>query len=96
MVFACLVPDVELQKTLLEEEALKPDSKFLESFAVVLGAKWPSLAASLSLSDEEIEEVKKQGSARQNHAFQMLKRWSLRKDATYGLLCQTLKTLSLF
>ncbi|MBA4719382.1 MAG: hypothetical protein HRO68_09920 [Nitrosopumilus sp.] len=79
----------------MNEESVKPDSKFLESFAVVLGDKWPSLAASLCFSAEEIEEVKKEGKQR-DHALQMLKKWVSMEGATYGLLCQTLKSVSLF
>ena len=87
----CAVPEVDLQKKLLEGGIVKPDIVFLESFAAVLGDKWPSLASSLSLSEEEIEEVRKEG-----EGFQMLKLWVKREEATYDLLCQTLKTASLF
>lgn len=86
--------DVGLQKQLLEGGALKPDILFLESFAAIVGGKWPSLASSLSLSENEIEEVRKEGEEL-GQAFQMLKQWVQREDATYSLLCQTLKTASL-
>ena len=88
---------VQLQEKLLapQYQDLKPDVEFLESFAGVVGSRWPSLAASLSLTDL-MEKVKKDGGSPQDRAFQMLKKWCLRKDATYGLLCQTLKTIPLF
>jgi len=77
---------------------LKPGREFLESFAGVVGSNWPSLATSLSLSGSEIEEVKKrgEGQAPQDHALHMLKIWVSKGDATYGQLCQTLKTIPLF
>ena len=89
---------VRLQEKLLapQYQDLKPDVEFLESFAGVVGSRWPSLAASLSLSTDVMEEVKEEGGSPQDRAFQMLKKWCLRKDATYGLLCQTLKTIPLF
>ena len=69
---------------------------FLESFAGVVGSKWPSLAASLSLSGDEMEEVRMEEGSPQDRALQMLKKWCSREDATYGQLCQALKTISLF
>ena len=69
---------------------------FLESLAGVVGSKWPSLAASLSLSGDEMEEVRREEGSHQDLALQMLKKWYSREDATYGQLCQALKTISLF
>ena len=69
---------------------------FLESLAGVVGPKWPSLAASLSLSGDEMEEVRREEGSHQDRALQMLKKWCSREDATYGQLCQALKTISLF
>ena len=40
---------------------VKPGVKFLETFSGVVGSKWPSLAASLSMSGEEIEDMRKKG-----------------------------------
>ena len=77
----------------------KPDVEFLGIFASVVGSKWPSLATTLSLSESEIKEVKGEGSSQQDHTLQMLKKWAscnAREDATYGQLCQRLKTISLF
>ena len=89
---------MQLQEKLLAPQYrdLKPDEEFLELFAGVVGSKWPSLAASLSLSGEEIEEVKKEGLSQQDHTLRMLRKWVSREDATYGHLYQTLKTISLF
>ena len=87
---------VGLQEKLLSPQYhdKKPDVKFLESFAGVLGSKWPSLAASLSLSGDEMEEVRK--TASKDQALQMLKIWCPREGATYGTLCRVLQTFSLF
>ena len=89
---------MELQEKLLEPQnhGLKPDEEFLGAFAGVVGSKWPSLATTLSLSESEIKEVKGEGLSHQDHALQMLSKWTSREDATYGQLCQRLKTISLF
>ena len=77
---------------------LKPDKEFLSAFADVVGSKWPSLATTLSLSEDEIKEMKRDSESlfRQDHAFLMLSRWASREDATYGQLCLKLKKISLF
>ena len=80
-----------------ETQALKPDEEFLHSLSGLLGSRWPSLAASLSLSEGKIEGLKgKVGLSQQELAFQMLKIWASREEATYGQLCCKLKTISLF
>ena len=68
--------------------------EFLGAFSGVVGFKWPFLGATLSLSESEIEEVKREGLSQQDHTLQMLKKWASREDATYGQLCQRLKTTS--
>ena len=95
LVVSNLGPQVSIQEKLLEQQnhTLKPEEKFLKSFADIVGSKWPSLAASLSLSAGEIEEVKL---ARQDHALKMLTKWAAKEDATYGQLYRTLKTIPLF
>jgi hypothetical protein len=90
-----IVCEIELQRKLLEDGTAKPDYQFLESFAAALGPMWPSLAVSLSFSEEDIEEVNKEGN-QHDHAFLMLRMWASREGATYGLLCKVLKTISLF
>ena len=83
--------------------------EFLEAFAGVVGSKWPSLAASLALSEDEIEEVRKEWFSQpdrsaqegeelpqQGYALLMLKEWASRKDATYSRLHQTLNRCLLF
>ena len=87
---------IQLQEKLLQPENhhLKPDVEFLSAFAGVVGSKWPSLATTLSLSESEIREVKGEGSSQQDYALQMLKKWASREDATYGQLCQRLRTFS--
>ena len=54
---------VGLQKKLLDKQnhQLKPDA---ESFANVVGSRWPSLASSLSLSVDEIANVTEEGLTR--------------------------------
>ena len=86
---------MELQGKLLSPQfhGIKPDEEFLESFAGVVGTKWPALAASLSLSEEEIEEVRRE---EQDCALRMLEKWVSREDATYQQLCEALKTISVF
>ena len=89
---------VDLQKKLLDQQNhhLKPDEEFLQSFAKVVGSKWPSLASSLSLSGDEIANVKEEGLTQQDCALKMLKKWSAKEDATYGQLYLILKTIPLF
>ena len=70
--------------------------EFLGAFAGVAGSKWPSLATTLGLSESEIEDMKGEGPSQQGHSLQMLMKWASREDATYGQLCQRLKTISLF
>ena len=91
-------PQVQLQEKLLSQHnhSLRPDAEFLQSFADVVGSKWPSLAASLSLSGDEIEEVKGEGLTQQERALKMLRKWAAKEGATYGQLYQTLKTIPLF
>ena len=90
---------IQLQQCLLnpEKSALKPDEHFLDSFAGVVGDKWPSLASTLSLTSA-VEEVKEKGDTLSCHgrALVMLKKWASRDDASYGQLCQRLKTIVLF
>ena len=89
---------IALQQKLLAPEFcnLKPDVEFLESFAGVVGPRWPSLAASLGLNHSEIEDVTSEESSHQSRAFHVLRKWCLSDDATYSRLCQVLRTISLF
>ena len=90
---------VQLQRTLLnsEKQETTPEEKFLELFAGVVESAWPSLASVLSLTSAEIEELKrKREESPRDLALQMLRQWASREDATYGQLCQRLKTISLF
>ena len=89
---------IQLQQKLLDPQnhGLTPDVEFLGAFAGVVGSKWPSLATTLSLSENEIEEVKREGHSQEEHALQMLKVWASREDATFDQLCTKLKTISLF
>ena len=98
IIFNFLGVHVSLQEKLLDRQnhSLRPDMEFLESFAGVVGSKWPSLAASLSLRESEIEEMKREGLSQQDRALKMLRMWASRDDATYGQLFERLKTVSLF
>ena len=89
---------VDLQKKLLDQQNhhLKPDAEFLQSFADVVGSKWPSLASSLSLSGDEIANMKEEGLTQQDCALKMLKKWLAKEDATYGQLYLILKAIPLF
>ena len=90
--------DVQFQEKLLNicNFNLKLDQKFLEVFSGIVGSKWPSLAFSLSLCESEIEELMGGSLSQQDYALQTLMKWVEREDATYGQLCQKLKTISLF
>ena len=98
--FNIVAHHVDLQKKLLDQQNhhLKPDAEFLQSFANVVGSKWPSLASSLCLSGDEIANVKEEleGLTQQDCALKMLKKWSAKENATYGQLYQLLKTIPLF
>ena len=78
---------------------LKLDAHFLEHLAGLEGIHWESLASVLSLTSTEIEEVKRRSEGSQSQrdpALLILKMWATRDDATYGQLCQKLKTIALF
>ena len=78
-------------------QALKPDEEFLQFFSAVVSSRWPSLAVSLSLSDEEIAGLKeKVGLSQQELAHQMMRVWASSEEASYGQLCLRLRTISLF
>ena len=89
---------VQLQGKLLDQDnfSVKPDDEFLELFADVVGSQWPSLAASLALSEEEIMEVRKGDVSQRECAFKMLHKWVSTSDATYGQLRHKLMTFSMF
>ena len=87
---------IQLQRTLLdpEKQSLRPDEQLL---AGVVKSECPSLVSILSLTSSEIEEVEKNQKLSQSElSLQMLKKWATREEATYGLLCQKLKIISLF
>ena len=90
---ACVGQQIQLQEKLLKKEfqSQKPDTEFLKSLADAVASKWTSLAASLSVS---VEKGTMEGLSQKECAFQLLKLWSSREDATYGKLCQTLKTVT--
>ena len=80
-----------------EKQSLRPDEQFLELFAGAVKSECPSLVSILSLTSAEMEEAKKNQKLSQSELFlQVLKKWATREEATYGQLCQNLKTISLF
>ncbi len=91
---------IQLQKELLDDSkhALKPDEAFLKSFARVLESAWPSLGTSLTLTESEVEKMKREVShlSKEEQALHMLKQWVSGEQATYGELFRGLKTISLF
>ena len=99
LLFCCLGVDVELQEKMLDDKNKeeKPDEKFLHSLSGVVGSRWSSVAVTLSLSSDDIDGLNgKVGLHQQELAFQMLKTWSLKEDATYGQLCCKLRAISIF
>ena len=98
--FFLIADIIDLQEKLLEPHysVQKPDDDFLQLFAEVVGNRWPSLASLLSLTARDIEEIKKEKkrSSQAIQALQMLKKWRLREEASYGQLCERLKTVPLF
>ena len=91
---------ITLQEKLLEPQysSQKPDDVFLQSFAEVVGNRWPSLASLLSLSPSDIEQIKreKERVSQAKQALYMLRKWSSRENASYGHLLESLKTIPLF
>ena len=88
---------IEIQGKLLDprKSHLKPDNKFLQIFARVVGNHWPHLASQLSISTRDImEELKRRGkSSPADQALYMLQKWKSREEATYDLLCERLRTV---
>ena len=97
--FCCffIASNITLQEKLLsaDYQNLKPEDDFLEPFSGVLGSKWASLAAALSLSEEEVEECRRDGSSKEKQAILALHKWALRDGATYGQLCRRLQAFEL-
>ena len=99
--FAALISDIiALQEKLLEPQysSQKPGNDFLQSFAVVIGNRWPSLASLLSLSPSDIEQIKREKERvfQAKQALHMLREWNSRENASYGQLLESLKTVPLF
>ena len=90
---------VEIQGNLLDprKSHLKLDDRFLQIFARVVGNHWPHLASQLSLSTRDImEELKRrERSSPADKALYMLQKWKSKEEATYGLLCERLRTVFL-
>ena len=91
---------VEVQENLLDPTMLnlKPSDSFLQVFAKIVSNNWPHLASQLSLSTRDImEELKRRGrsSTPADQALFMLQKWKTKEEATYGLLCERLRTVLL-
>ena len=80
-----------------EKQSLRPDEQFLKLLAGVVKSECPSLVSILSLTRNEMEEVEKNRKQlfQSELSLQMLKKWATREEATYGVLCQKLKTIPL-
>ena len=91
---------VPLQEKILDpnNSLVHPDHDFLESFATIVGPRWQCLASLLSLTSQDIESIKRDthGAGPPKQAFLMLEKWTASETATYGLLCERLRTLSVF
>ena len=94
-----IVCDVQLQEKLLsaEHRDLRPNTDFLETLARMGESRWPatstltaSLSQALHVELRSREEQQSQGEA----VLEVLNVWSSSEGATYGQLCQRLKTLS--
>ena len=88
---------ISIQEKLTDPQlsSLKPDNDFLQSFVVVVGKEWPHLASHLSLSTKDImEELKRRdGLSPTDQALFMLQKWKTKEEASYGLLCERLRTV---
>ena len=91
---------ITLQEKLLDPQysSQKPDNVFLQSFAEVVGNRWPSLASLLFLSPSDIGQIKmeKERVSQAKQALHMLRKWNSRENASYGQLLESLKTVPLF
>ena len=91
---------VPLQEKILDPKnsLAHPDTEFLESFSTIVGPRWQCLASLLSLTSQDIESIKRDthGAGPSKKAFCMLQKWAASETATYGLLCERLRTLSVF
>ena len=85
---------VGIQERLFEGHDQKPDDDFLQSFSGIIGNRWPSLASLLSLTAEDIEEIKIE---REEHQpLSMLKKWSVKVEANFAQLIAKLRSVLLF
>ena len=96
----CTLADVPIQKKLLDPDNTTTTvyDDFLREFAVVVGARWPSLASILSFSTADVEQTKKEvvGTPAEQ-ALHMLRVWKRgSRETTYGGLSTQLKSVSLF
>ena len=91
---------IALQEKLIEPQYSnqKPDDDFLQSFAGIVGNRWPSLASLLPLTPIDIEQIKreKERLSQARQALRMLRKWNSRGNASYGQLLESLKTVPLF
>jgi hypothetical protein len=81
-----------------EKQDLKPDEQFLVVLASMVRSECPSLTSVLSLTSSEMKEVEKNQKqlSQSELSLQILKKWSTREEATYGELCDKLRTILLF
>ena len=86
------------RSSLIQSAMLRSQRKSSWSHLLVWWSKWPSLASLLSLTSDEVEEVRRgeEGFTQKNHALLMLKKWTSKEEATYGQLYHKLKIISPF
>ena len=90
---------LHIQEKLLESQysSQKPDDDFLQSLARVIGNNWLLLSYLLSCPAHEVEfKTEEERTSQADQALHMLRRWASKEEATYGLLCERFKTVSLF
>ena len=87
---------IGIQEKLIDPQysSQKPENDFIKSLAAVVGSEWPHLASLLSLSTRDIMEELKRREALSpaDQALYMLQKWISNDEATYGLLCERLRT----
>ena len=95
--FSCADEAIKIQEKLLDplKSNIKPDDSFLKLFADIVNNNWPYLASLLSLSTRDImDELKgRERLSPADQALYMLQKWKLKEEATYGLLCERLRTV---
>ena len=90
---------ISIQEKLIDPQysSHEPEDDFLQTFAVIVGSEWPHLASLLSISTRDImDELKgRERLSQTDQALYMLQKWKSKEEATYGVLCERLRTVLL-